>query len=119
MSERREHQRRPLRLGLWCRKVGGQEQEIYKGCSLNVSTGGLFFEMRAKAGVFQAGQLLNLELDLPPTSGLLEFGGKVSTFARVVRVHPPAKTSASSACQDDLHENTVAVQFCSGPTLGP
>jgi len=75
----------------------------YSGYTLNVSTGGLYFE--TEAGIFEQGNLLKVELDIPPTSGLLEFGGKIAGFARVLR------TDSASG------KYGVALQFCRPPKL--
>jgi hypothetical protein len=113
MLEKRRHERRPIKLEVLFHKLGQLGQKVYKGQTVNVSTGGLLFE--TTHSVFQPGELLSVYLHVPPTNGLLEFGGRIRGFARVVR------TSGSSEATDEPAEQrarfTVAVQFCRCPTL--
>ena len=81
-----------------CRKVGSTTNISYDGYTVNVSTGGLYFETPTET--FEQGNLLQVELSIPPTSGLLEFGGKIAGFAKVLRTH-----SASGS-------HGVALEFC-------
>lgn len=115
MAENRRHQRLPMRLNVLCRKVGQSADKLYKGRTLNISTGGVLFETQGGDGVFERGDLLNLDLSVPPTNGLLEFGGRISGFARVVR------TSNLSDCNrpglSGLAKFGVAVEFCQLPRL--
>jgi len=86
-----------------CRKVGSSANIFYDGHTINVSPGGLYFETQTET--FEQGNLLQVELSIPPTSGLLEFGGKIAGFAKVLR------TDSSSG------RHGVALQFCSPPKL--
>ena len=97
-SEKRRHKRLGAKYNLSCRKVGSTGNISYDGHTVNVSTGGLYFETLSET--FEPGDLLHVELSIPPTSGLLEFGGKIAGFAKVLRTD-----SASGG-----HE--VALQFC-------
>jgi len=80
---------------------------------VDVSSGGLYFETRA--GIFKAGDLLIVELSIQPTAGVLEFGGKIAGFAKVLRTFgitgPAAETGSS------CNRYGVAVQFCRAPRL--
>jgi len=118
-SEKRKFKRLPITLGLSCRlvgakcpaaarKVGSTAEKLYKGCTVNVSPGGLYFETADEA--FMPGNLLKVELSIPPTAGLLEFGGKIAAFAKVLR---------TSNLSDALSSNKygVALQFCRSPKL--
>lgn len=115
MAEKRRHKRQPMKLDVLCCKVGQPTQKLYKGCTVNVSTGGLLFESYTGPDVFQQGDLLKLDLSVPPTSGLLEFGGRISSFARVVRTSRLPDHVAQPACS--ANKSSVAVQFCRCPTL--
>lgn len=101
--EKRRHKRLGATYKLSCRKVGSTSNIPYDCHTLNISTGGLYFE--ATRGAFEQGDLLHVELSIPPTSGLLEFGGKIAGFAKVLR------TDSAS----DKHG--VALQFCRPPKL--
>lgn len=102
-SEKRRHKRLGAQYNISCRKVGSTAHRSYDGHTINVSPGGLYFE--TAADTFKQGNLLKVELSIPPTSGLLEFGGKIAGFAKVLRTD-----SASD-------RYGVAVQFCRPPQL--
>lgn len=104
-SEKRKFKRLPITLDLSCRKVGSETEQLHKGCTVNVSPGGLYFETADDA--FRPGNLLKVELSIPPTAGLLEFGGRISGFGRVLR------TGAKP--QSDKYG--VALEFCRSPKL--
>ena len=102
-SEKRRHKRLWTKYDISCRKVGSTANISYDGRTLNISTGGLYFE--TATDTFEQGNLLKVELSIPPTSGLLEFGGKIAGFAKVLRTD-----SASGGYG-------VALQFCRPPKL--
>ena len=83
-SERRKSKRLPAKFDLLCSTVGLIPELCCKGQTVNVSSCGLYFET-ADDIVFDMGSLLKVELSIPPTSGELEIGGRISTLARVVR----------------------------------
>jgi hypothetical protein len=107
-SEKRKFKRLPITFGLSCRKVGSTTEKLYKSCTVNISPGGLYFETADDA--FMPGNLLKVELSIPPTAGLLEVGGKIAAFAKVLR---------TSDLSDTLSSNKygVALQFCRSPKL--
>jgi len=102
-SEKRRHKRLGAQYNISCRKVGSTANKSYDGHTVNVSPGGLYFE--TATGTFKQGNLLKVELSIPPTSGLLEFGGKIAGFAKVLR------TDSTSG------RYGVALQFCRPPKL--
>ena len=102
-SEKRRHKRLGAKYILSCRQVGSNRSIFYHGYTLNVSTGGLYFETTTDK--FKQGNLLKVELSIPPTSGLLEFGGKIAGFAKVLRTDSVAG------------RHGVALQFCRTPKL--
>ncbi|MHC4325782.1 MAG: PilZ domain-containing protein, partial [Planctomycetota bacterium] len=69
----------------------------------NVSPGGWYFE--TATDTLRHGNLLEVELSIPPTSGLLEFGGELAGFAKVLRTN----STSGRYC--------VALQFCRPPKL--
>jgi len=112
----RTEKRRDRRLGaqyeVSCHVVGAAAGESYDGHTLNVSSGGLYFE---STGTFEQGNLLEVELSIPPTPGVLEFGGRMTGFARVLRTRSigeslPAEESSGARFG-------VAAQFCRPPRL--
>jgi hypothetical protein len=112
-SEKREHKRLGAEYNISCRKVGATASESYEGCTVNVSPGGLYFETTADA--FEQGNLLKVELAIPPASGLLEFGGKIAGFAKVLR----ADNICDSPAEEDSSSGRygVALEFCRPPKL--
>jgi len=102
-SDKRRHRRLGAQYNISCRKVGSTGHILYNGYTINVSPGGLYFE--TVTGIFEQGNLLKVELSIPPTSGLLEFGGKIAGFAKVLR------TDSASG------RYGVALQFCRSPKL--
>ena len=108
--EKRKYKRLPIKLDLSCRKVPSLAEKFYTGCTINVSPGGLYFE--TVANEFEQGRLLKVELTIPPTAGLLELGGRISGFGKVVR-------SCSSGEDANLPYGRygVALQFCRSPRL--
>lgn len=102
-TEKRRHKRLGAKYNLSCRQVGATGNVSYSGHTVNISTGGVYFQ--TEADIFKQGSLLKVELDIPPTSGLLEFGGKIAAFAKVLRTD-----SISGG-------HGVALQFCRPPKL--
>ena len=104
-DDRRRHKRISLKLSVCCQKVGLSDGRLYSGRTVNVSPGGMLLEMR-NSGI-RDGELLSVEMNVPPTEGLLEFGGSFSSYARVVRTgNKPLLTEADDA---------VALEFCDSP----
>ena len=97
-GEKRKHNRLTIGLELVCSKAGSGVERVHKGRTVDISTGGLFFE--AFETEFEPGHLVNVELSIPPTQGLMELGGRLSTCAKVIRV---------------TGKNRIAIQFCQSP----
>ncbi len=110
-AEKRKYKRLGARFDISCREVGSAAERAYIGCTVNVSPGGLYFE--TENANFKSGCLLELELSIPPRRGLLEFGGRISGFARVLRTD----NIYESARGTDLTfgKYGVALQFCRSP----
>ena len=75
-----------MQLDLLCQRIGMEGNRLYAGKTINVSTGGVFFHLVDCK--ISRDDLLNVELTVPPPKGCLNLAGRVSTFARVVRVSP-------------------------------
>ena len=106
--EKRKFRRLPVSLDLSCRKVGLSGDESCHGKTVNVSSGGLFFETKDIS--FESGNLITVDLSIPPTEGLLEFGGRISGFARVLRASQLSQ--AHERQEAELPRYGVAVEFC-------
>ena len=103
--EKRRHRRLGAQYNISCRKAGSTEHTSYDGHTVNVSPGGLYFQTETETETFMPGNVLTVELSIPPTPGLLEFGGKIAGFAKVLR------TDSASG------KYGVALQFCRPPKL--
>jgi hypothetical protein len=113
----RPERRRDRRLGasfdISFYKVGSTANEPYDGHTVNVGPGGLYVETTAR--MVSPGDMLRVELSIPPTPGLLEFGGKIAAFAKVLRADNIGNDTVggSSTCS----KYGVALQFCRRPRL--
>ncbi len=58
----------------------------------------------------ERGDLLKLQLTLPPTPGQLEFGGKIAGFAKVLRTEIIRGPTVSGDSVSNKYG--VALQFC-------
>lgn len=110
-EDRRRHGRFPLKLSIFCQRVGYSGSKLFIGRTIDVGPGGILAEM--KSNELQHGELLSVEMNVPPTEGLLEFGGSFSSYARVVRTH-----SEEDAIQRESSlAKVVALEFCDSPKL--
>lgn len=110
-EDRRRHTRIPLKLSIFCQRVGHTSGKLYTGRTINVSPGGILVEM--KSNELQEGELLSVEMTIPPTEGLLEFGGSFSSYARVIR----NRADVTAALAEAPFAEVVALEFCESPKL--
>lgn len=111
MPERRRHRRLPIKIPLSCSKVGSRGEKARKGLTVNVSPGGLYFQTRT--ATFKDGSLVRVELSIPPTTGVLELGGTISSFAKVLRTHRIQDSHTSTVLSSSKYG--VALEFCQSP----
>ena len=107
-DDRRRHRRFPLKLSIICQKVGLSGGELVSGKTVNVGPGGMLVEVNR--GNVNEGELLSVEMSVPPMEGMLDFGGSLSNHARVVR-------SNDSEAPEETAENIIALEFCGSPKL--
>ncbi len=110
--ERRKFRRIGKKLDICCSEIGSVEKRNCIGRTVNVSTGGLYFQATTElfmTGNLSPGSLVNVELSIPPTKGQLEFGGKISSIAKVLR------TSNYDPQQPESFG--VALEFCQTPEI--
>ena len=109
-SDRRRHTRLPLRLTVVCRRVGVPGGRVYSGSTVNVSPGGMLMEINMQD--LKAGDLLNIDMTVPPDEQQLEFGGRFSNHAHVTRISKlPGRRRSGLAMQ------RIALEFCESPKL--
>jgi len=111
--ERRGFRRVGAELDISFNEVGTEAKQHYIGRTVNVSPGGLYFQTSAdifKPRNLPQDTLFKVELSIPPTKGLLEFGGRIAGFAKLLRT---CKISDSL-----LSDNYgVALEFCQSPKM--
>ena len=86
--------------------------QVFSGKTVNVSSGGMLIEVNR--GRLTMGQLLSIDMSVPPTNGILEYGGRISSYARVIRVDGPIPVRATSSASVI---QSLAVEFCRPPKL--
>jgi hypothetical protein len=111
--EKRRFKRLPANFDLSCFKVDAASQTLCTGRTINVSPGGLYFE--TSAGSFSAGNLLRIELSIPPKAGQLDYGGRISAFARVLRAETIDRIPDSA--HPSYNKYGIALEFCRSPKL--
>jgi len=112
--ERRRSKRIAAKYDLTCRKIGSAAAEsLHAGQTADVSPGGLFF--KTATDNFKSGNLLRIELSIPPTSGELEFGGRISALGKVVRIYDI--NSHHEQKNRHCERYGVAMEFCRFPRL--
>jgi hypothetical protein len=110
IEEKRKYQRHTMNLALSCNCVGSPSQQVHSGKTVNVGPGGILFETSANG--FEPGNLLKIELSIPPTTGLLELGGRISSLAKVLRIQEIAPRKKAGNPQYG-----IAVEFCQAPQV--
>ena len=103
--ERRRNLRRRLELSVYCQKVGTTDGRFFSGNTVNVSPGGLLVSMHGSC--LRDGELVSIEMAVPQSDGVLENGGKFSSYARVVRIDDTEQKIGSA--------KEVALEFCESP----
>ena len=111
-KDRRRHQRLGLRLTVLCQKVGQAGGTVYAGNTINVSPGGVLAEFGDCR--LEDGELVSIDMTVPPTEGLLDYGGRISGYARVIRVDRPHSLGTT---QSHSTMRAVALEFCESPKL--
>jgi hypothetical protein len=107
-NEKRKFKRLQIKLDLLCHKAYSTVKESHIGRTTNVSPGGLYFE--TETDVFKPGNLLTVELSIPPTIGLLQSGGSISGFGKVLRTH--TISGARKNTENYSARSGVALEFC-------
>ena len=111
-TERRRHQRLPLNLTVLCQRVGQFGGTVYAGNTINASPGGVLVEFDDCK--LEDGELVSVDMSVPPTDGLLKYGGKISNYARVIRVD---RQQSGTLDESRTLTQAVALEFCEAPKL--
>jgi len=110
-KDRRRHHRLPLRLEVLCKKAGFSAAGVCSGKTLNISTGGMLVEVGEHEQDYQPDELLSIDMTVEPGEGTLEYGGKLSNYARILRIHTGPERGYNSS------KARIAMQFCEPPKL--
>ncbi len=111
-KNRRMHKRLQLKISVLCQTVGICGGSAFTGKTVDVSPGGMLVEFDSPG--LADGQLVSIEMSVPPTDGLLEYGGRFSSYARIVRLED-AKAGVGSDSSSLIQ--TAALEFCLSPKL--
>ena len=84
-DEKRKHPRLALQFELICHRPG-QTGSLHAGKTVNISTGGVLFELAGAE--LKSEDIINLEFSIPPDQGMLDYGGTLKSLARVIDVRP-------------------------------
>jgi hypothetical protein len=111
VSEKRKFKRLGAKFGVSCIVINSIKGQFQTGSTINVSTGGLYFE--TSSDTFKQGSLLKIHLTIPPKTGILEFGGTISGFAKVLRTEPLGDLNRRDYTISG--KQGVALEFCRSP----
>ena len=106
-SDKRKHRRLPVKVGVSCRKVGSLHDHIFSGNTVDICPDGLLVESSQNFAT-ATGDLFNIELDIPDADRADQIGGKVSAFARVIRI-------VDLQHEQKTGRKHIAFQFCTRP----
>ena len=93
--ERRKHRRLQMRLPLEFRRATESAAGQRHTMTRDVSTGGIYFETAMDD--LRKGELLDIEMTIPPGEGHFPYQGRVSSVARVVRTEKPPGSAEHTA----------------------
>ena len=113
-GEKRNHARFPLRLNVLCHRVGTSGGAVYMGNTINVSPGGMLMEVNGPD--LSSGDLISVEMSIPPTEGLLEYGGRFTTYAKILRIDNAAQR-LERLRKHQSNVRAIALEFCECPKL--
>jgi len=111
-NNRRLHKRLQLKISVLCQTVGICGGNAFTGNTVDVSPGGILVEFNSRG--LSDGRLLSIEMSVPPTEGLLKYGGRFSSYARVIRLE---EAKAGVGPESSSIIQTAALEFCQSPRL--
>jgi len=82
-EEKRAHRRLYIRLPLKYRKRDAGRSNAFRTMTINVSTGGVYFETTDED--IQLGDILDFELGIPPGDSRFPLPGKIANTGKVIR----------------------------------
>ena len=91
-----------------------ESEQVFFGTTVNISTGGVL--INTKNNDLTVGDRLALKMMLPPESGLLEQGGRMSVYAQVKRVNSLIYPTENFNQIANTDTHSIALQFCNQPS---
>ena len=110
-KERRIHERHQLKIDVFCQTVGLSGGRFYSGSTVDVSPSGALIEIYETG--LDIGQLVSVDMPIPPSEDMLDYGGRFSGYARVVRI----ENQQENNIRRDLSTQAIALEFCQSPRL--
>jgi len=71
----------------------------------------MLVEINDHEQVYQNNELLSVNMTVEPGEGILEYGGKLSSYARIVRIRTSPKRGNNTS------KTRLALRFCELPKL--
>ncbi|AQT70162.1 PilZ domain protein [Anaerohalosphaera lusitana] len=112
-QNRRMHDRLEMELDVMCQTVGLSGGKLFTGKTVDVSQGGALIELHGQG--LHDGQLLSIEMSVPPSENLSEFGGRISNYGRVLRTEDNLSEGFNPG--SDMVQR-VAIEFCDNSHSG-
>lgn len=107
-AEKRKFKRFGGKYDVSCTQFGSIKEQFQAGCTVNLCPGGLYF--MTKLNSYKPGDLIKMKLTIPPSNGILEFGGSMAGYAKVLRIE---EIDDSDFNRSESKEGYgVAVEFC-------
>ena len=111
--EKRRYPRLSIKLDLFYRRLGTSTPKLHVGTVVNIAAGGLYFETNASH--LEHGSLAEVNIEVTPDVGRLQFGGTMRATATVVRTETIQTSPHTGLRASPVHG--VAMQFCRPPEL--
>ncbi|MBN1788651.1 MAG: hypothetical protein JW806_09700 [Sedimentisphaerales bacterium] len=104
-TERRRHKRLDARIGVVCKKIDSLHSQSFIGKTINICPDGLLVQSSQDITA-DLEELFTIELEIPDIDSTDQLNGRVSAYARVIRIFDPGEHSGPKQ---------IAFQFCTRP----
>jgi len=87
LKDQRAHRRLTIQLPVGCVSQDAGWARAIRGATLDISTGGIYFEADVPPSIFRlpTDAILDIELTIPPGDGHFPYEGHLQSIAQVVR----------------------------------
>lgn len=107
-AEKRKFKRFGGKYDVSCTRFDSIKEQFQEGHTVNLCPGGLYFKTRLNS--YEPGDLIKIKLMIPPAHGLLEFGGSMAGYAKVLRIEEIEDSDFYRG--ESKGGYGVAVEFC-------